>query len=135
MTNKNEAAAESAAAGDPSVEEIEAQADDQSPSDLDIDIPAGDEGVEIIDVRESALEEIGEIVDKTLHTDKSVAIGDDVYFGRGDGHFYAAKVTEIHEDSNVDLVVFERERVYHVFNIAKAELGQPGCINGWAVKA
>jgi hypothetical protein len=66
---------------------------------------------------------------------RHVNVGDDVYFGRGDSHFYAAKVTEINEDRTVDLIVFERERSYHVFGINKADLDQPGCINGWAFKA
>lgn len=235
MTEKDETAADTAAEavvqadpGDPSVEAIEelraeALADDDSPSDLDIDAPAGDQGVEIIDVRESALEQIaidipdpvipptvgrkvwfwkngsqpnvGQAEDATivfvhgdrlvnlfvvspngvargetsipllqpgderdqafengpfaewmpfqkgqaraqgLPVERYVSVGDDVYYGIGDSNYYAAKVTDIHEDRSVDLVVFERERIHHVFNVAKADLGQPGCINGWAFKA
>jgi hypothetical protein len=216
--------------GDPSVEEIEQlreealEDDDDSPSDLDI--PAGDAGTEtaeIVDVRESAIEQAleanvihptqgrqvwfwkngsrfgieqpeaatiayvhsprmvnlqvidhnGEARGETsiplvqpddsydeaiangqfcewmpfqkgqaraqsglgIPAERLVNIGDDVYYGVGDCHFHIAKVTHINEDQTVDLVVFERERDHRVFNIAKADLGQPGCINGWAFKA
>jgi hypothetical protein len=66
---------------------------------------------------------------------RQVVVGDDVYYGRGDSNYYAAKVTDVHDDRSVDLVVFESERVHHVFKVAKADLDQPGCINGWAFKA
>jgi hypothetical protein len=65
---------------------------------------------------------------------RHVRIGDDVYYGIGDSNFHAAKVTEIYGNGLVDLTVFERERTYHVFSVAKAELDQPGCINGWAYR-
>jgi hypothetical protein len=67
--------------------------------------------------------------------ERLVGIGDDVYYGVGNCEFHIAKVTHINEDQTVDLIVFERERTHHVFSIAKAELDQPGCINGWAFKA
>jgi hypothetical protein len=65
---------------------------------------------------------------------RHVRVGDDVYYGIGDSNFYAAKVTEIYGDGVVDLHVFERERTHNVFRVAKAELNQPGCINGWAYR-
>lgn len=173
MSENEQAAAEQAAVetttasdpGDPSVEQIEelraeALADEPEPGEL-IDVresaledlqksyqdefgsyyprflELSHEGLDIDTIRARILEEQNQVHQDfaEIPVERFVTVGDDVYYGTGNGHYYAAKVTNINEDRTVDLVVFERERIHHVFAIAKAELGQPGCINGWSFKA
>lgn len=61
-------------------------------------------------------------------------VGDDVYYGDGTGPVWPAKIVGLHDVGVADLIVFERERVVHVFDIAKADPDGRE-LNGWVFKA
>lgn len=151
MNEKNESAA--SAAGDDAAASAAAGATTDAvvhpgkPPVMPDPVPAphavvGDEPGEIVDVRESALENEEVAGDPRLR--RFITLGETVYYGDGTGNVHPAMIVHVYgkpaaneEDQNdtyVDLQVFKRKSVCDVERIPQHSSDE-GALNGWVFKA